>query len=199
MAMTRWAIIAGGLGPVALLSAPAAATTTIDFDGLSDGTAVTTQYSGVTFSGAAVATAGITLNEFDFPPKSGLNVVLNQTTNLQVDFSTAAQSVSGFVTGTDVVTLSAFDGATLLGSIATTGPNFVSSGNAPNQFLSLSFANITSVRFSGPGAFSFTLDDLSYSPASGAVPEPASWAMMVGGLLVAGAAMRRRKLAIRFA
>lgn len=32
-----------------------------------------------------------------------------------------------------------------------------------------------------------------------AVPEPATWAMMVGGLAVAGVAMRRRKTAISFA
>ena len=34
---------------------------------------------------------------------------------------------------------------------------------------------------------------------AGAVPEPASWAMMVGGFGLAGAAMRRRRTAIRFA
>ena len=33
----------------------------------------------------------------------------------------------------------------------------------------------------------------------GAVPEPATWAMMIGGFAVAGAAMRRRKLAVAFA
>ena len=32
-----------------------------------------------------------------------------------------------------------------------------------------------------------------------AVPEPASWAMMAGGFGLAGATMRRRRTAIRFA
>jgi len=32
-----------------------------------------------------------------------------------------------------------------------------------------------------------------------AVPEPASWAMMIGGFALAGAALRRRRLAVRFA
>jgi len=30
------------------------------------------------------------------------------------------------------------------------------------------------------------------------VPEPASWAMMIGGLAMAGGVMRRRQLAVRF-
>ncbi|MGF7171640.1 hypothetical protein FHS91_003340 [Sphingobium xanthum] len=34
---------------------------------------------------------------------------------------------------------------------------------------------------------------------SGAVPEPATWGMMIGGFALAGAAMRRRKVAVRFA
>jgi hypothetical protein len=37
----------------------------------------------------------------------------------------------------------------------------------------------------------------AYDTAQG-VPEPASWAMMVAGFGLAGAAMRRRKLAVRF-
>jgi hypothetical protein len=39
------------------------------------------------------------------------------------------------------------------------------------------------------------LDDIALSP----VPEPASWAMMIGGLGLAGAAMRRRRTSSQFA
>jgi hypothetical protein len=35
-------------------------------------------------------------------------------------------------------------------------------------------------------------------PRPAAVPEPATWAMMIGGLGLAGAAMRRRTVAVRF-
>lgn len=35
--------------------------------------------------------------------------------------------------------------------------------------------------------------------AVAAVPEPATWAMMIGGFALAGSAMRRRKIAVRFA
>lgn len=40
------------------------------------------------------------------------------------------------------------------------------------------------------------LKSLTETPA---VPEPASWAMMIGGLAVVGSAMRRRKMAVSFA
>jgi hypothetical protein len=36
-------------------------------------------------------------------------------------------------------------------------------------------------------------------PVNGAVPEPASWAMMIGGFGMVGATLRRRRTAIRFA
>jgi hypothetical protein len=37
------------------------------------------------------------------------------------------------------------------------------------------------------------------APPSSDVPEPASWAMMIGGFGLVGAAMRRRRVAVRFA
>jgi hypothetical protein len=39
---------------------------TIDFEGLTDSTAVTTQYSGLIFINATILTAGVSLNEFEF-------------------------------------------------------------------------------------------------------------------------------------
>jgi hypothetical protein len=43
------------------------------------------------------------------------------------------------------------------------------------------------------------LDNVSLDVAAGAVPEPATWGMMIGGFALAGAAMRRRKAAVSFA
>jgi len=39
----------------------------------------------------------------------------------------------------------------------------------------------------------------SVSPLAAAVPEPATWAMMIGGLALVGFSMRRRKVAVSFA
>ena len=52
-----------------------AASITLDFEGLPDSTILTTQYPGITFTNAIILTAGISLNEFEFPPHSGMNVV----------------------------------------------------------------------------------------------------------------------------
>ena len=46
--------------------------------------------------------------------------------------------------------------------------------------------------------FRLTLGFSAYSTAS-SVPEPASWAMIIGGLAVVGSAMRHRKVAVSFA
>jgi hypothetical protein len=49
-----------------LTSCPAKATL-INFEGFSDSTAITNQYSGLVFSDAIILTAGFSLNEFEFP------------------------------------------------------------------------------------------------------------------------------------
>jgi hypothetical protein len=61
---------------------------TIDFESLSDSEIVTTQYAGVgvTFSNATALTAGISLNEFDFPPNSGVNVVYDEGGPMTISF-----------------------------------------------------------------------------------------------------------------
>jgi hypothetical protein len=43
------------------------------------------------------------------------------------------------------------------------------------------------------------LDGVNIAPTQGAVPEPATWAMMLGGFALVGAAMRRRPTAVSFA
>ena len=45
--------------------------------------------------------------------------------------------------------------------------------------------------------YTYTFDDLTFSTS--AVPEPASWAMMLGGFAIIGSAMRRRRTNVSFA
>jgi len=52
------------------------------------------------------------------------------------------------------------------------------------------------VTFSSLG---YTYNQLDNVQVSGAVPEPASWALMLGGFGVVGGAMRSRKRSVSFA
>ena len=49
----------------------------IDFESLTELDSVSTQFLGLTFSNAAVLTAGSSLNEIELPPHSGLNAVFD--------------------------------------------------------------------------------------------------------------------------
>jgi hypothetical protein len=61
--------------------------------------------------------------------------------------------------------------------------------------------------YATPGDTSAYVDDWAYGSAfrnyafrvDSAVPEPASWAMMIGGLALVGASLRRRSVAVSFA
>src|SRR5947207_2203983 len=85
-----------GLLVVVLLTQASAAT--IDFEGFPDSTILTTQYPGLTFSNAMILTAGISLNEFELPPHSGVNVVSDNAGPMTLDFASPITSFSGYFT-----------------------------------------------------------------------------------------------------
>src|SRR5512139_3961412 len=79
---------------------------TINFDSLSDSESVTTQFPGVTFSNTAVLSAGISLNEFEFPPRSGSNVAFDNGGLMTIAFSTPMADFEAFFTYAVPLTLS---------------------------------------------------------------------------------------------
>ena len=114
----------------------------------------------------------------------GLNVI---------DFSfSSPTSAFAFNWGAaDVVwTMDVFAGMSTLASYALT-PTF---GSNNKEYFGFSGANITSVRLtaSSRGDWVF-IDNLTFGGAGGAVPEPASWAMLIAGFGIVGASMRRRR------
>lgn len=166
----------------------------IDFETISDGTVVTNQYSnlGVSFSGATTITAGMTLNELEFPPHSGANVVFDDGSPIMISFSFPVTQIGGYFTYTTPVTVAAYD---LSGSILESTTSVFSSnlalsgdpGSSPNEFLQVeSSSPIYTLVIQGDLAgYSFTLDDFTFTGTSPIqpTPEPGTLILMAGALV----------------
>jgi hypothetical protein len=186
---TRIALLFAMLSlPSALLANPI----TINFDNLLDFDSVTNQFPGFTFSRATVLRAGISLNEFEFPPRSGSNVIFDDGGPMLISFLTPFDSFSGYFTYSQSLTLEAFDASNnLLGSVNSAFfSNLALSGDpgsSPNEFFALTVTGISSVRITGdPAGGSFVLDDVTAT-----VPEPSSIYLLLSG--TAGLALFLKK------
>lgn len=170
----------------------------IYFEGLPDSTVLTNQYLGATFSNAVIETAGVSLDEFEFPPHSGLNVAFDSTGPMSILFDSPVTSISGYFTYAESITLAGFSDSGV--EVATVSSAFLSNmglsgvaGSSPNEFLSLSYApGISSISITGdPNGGSFALDDFGFD--SGAPPDTApepSTILLVGFVLMAAWASR---------
>jgi len=181
-----------------LLFPQARAAVVIDFDSLNDGDIVTTQFSGVTFQNTVALTAGISLNEFEFPPRSGSNVVSDNGGPITIAFDAPVLSFSGYFTYLVPLTLTAFDaGNSQVGqAVSVFSSNLALSGDpgsSPNELLSVAFAGgISSISITGdPLGGSFTLDDATFESAAAEVPEPGTLSFLTAGSILF--ALRRRK------
>ena len=175
-------VIAAGLlfCSLSVLALPAM----IDFESFSDSQSLTNQIAGLTFSNATVLSAGISLNELDFPPHSGSNVIVDDGSPLSILFDAPVRLVDGFFTYTTNVTMRAFDaGNNLLASVTSLfGSNLADigdPGSSPNELIGVAFASgISRVEIQGDIAgLSFVLDDLTYQTRD--VPEPGTLALLL--------------------
>ncbi len=153
---------------------------TTDFDSLLDGDLLTNQLPGIAASNAIIYSAGISLNEFEFPPRSGKNVASDAGGPVTVLFDAPLLTVSVYLTYLTPLTFQAFDSSNAL--LATANSAFSSNlalsgdaGSSPNELLSIVAAGIRKIVITGDSnGGSFTLDDLTYTPAPTGVPEPAT-------------------------
>ncbi len=194
MRTIRWSL------PVLLLlcSASLAKADTVTFEGLSDGTVVTNELANLVFVNAVVASAGVSLNEFEFPPRSGSNIVFDNGGPLSISFLVPVTGVSGYFTYTTQITLTAFDSSNnVIGALTSAFNNNLAlsgdPGSQPNEFLSFSMLlGVSRITISGaPEGGSFTLDDLTFETS---VPEPGSIVLLLTGGGFYFRLLRRRRL-----
>ncbi len=171
---------------VSFFITPPAQATLVTFEGLSDNLSLSNEVPGLIFNGATVLTAGISLNEFDFPPKSGDNVASALSGLLEITFSDLMDTVSGYFSYTSPLTLSIYNtGGDLLASTQSAGANNLGS----NELISLSSHGIALLRINSNDHF--TLDDLSYNTTS--IPEPATTVLLSIGAIAIGMIGRTRR------
>jgi hypothetical protein len=150
-----------------------------DFESLFDSEAVTTQFPGVVFSNTTALTAGINLNEFEFPPRSGSNVVFDSGGPISITFASAVVDFEAYFTYGVPLLMEAFNSSSVLvdtaSSLFSTNLGLTGEvGSTPNELLRVSATGITSVVITGnPGGGSFVMDDMQTTAGSVIViPEP---------------------------
>ena len=192
------------LGALALATSPAqAATVVVDLSGATTGTTVTGDGAsfaqGFSFGPLALAPSGsITVAAFDPPgPIPGGNSLLSQPGNsaplaMLLDGGAIANSITLTVGSFSNGTVDAI-GYDTMGNV--TGMETFGNVNGYDNFTLSSLGNFAGVLFtniSDPAGVRF--QNISYETVmGGAVPEPATWAMMLLGFFGLGAAMRTNK------
>ena len=165
-----------------------AGSVTLTFEGFPDSTILTAQYPGVTFTNAIILTAGISLNEFEFPPYSGVNVASDDNGPMSITFASTISSFGAYFTYAEPLTLDAFGATdTLVASAQSAFSNNMAlsgdPGSSPNEFIEVSFAGgISSVTITGdPEGWSFAMDNVMYTTTGNTVPEPGSIGLLFVG------------------
>lgn len=173
-----------------------------DFENFSDGTAITNQVQGLTFGQATAIRAGVSLNEFEFPPHSGQTVIFDDGGAIVIDFAAPVFGVGGYFTYLNRLNFSVYDVMNNLLSSRDSlfNDNLALSGDVgsrPNEFLSLTNFGVgisRAVVSGATGGGSFTLDDLTIDATVNAVPEPSTLLLTICPL-IALLVIRTRKTA----
>ncbi len=200
-----------GIAIAVLACAGSASATTINFDDVVGGnsifslTDVSNNYAGlgVTFYDPAGGSGALNASVLGSPAASLPNVFFvdqhqgDDSGDLQINFTSGTGSVDldVFLSSDYYLSYVAYGSSGVL----TSGSLPANSFSLELQHLSLSSLTpiteltLTSHPDGSPNYFgNFSLDNLSFGSGS-AAPEPADWALIIGGFGLAGAALRRRR------
>lgn len=194
--MLTWRmVIAVGL-VVGLSSAQGVGAVTLDFESAIDLEPIGDLYSadGVHFANAIAATAGVSLNEIDFPPTSGVVVGVDADGPMILTFDFAAGSFAGNFSYSTTLTFTAYSDVARTSELGTFSTE-QSSNLGSTELIVLSFEGARALQIAGDAAgFSFTVDDFQFEEVVGEVdpiPEPSSLLLLgAGGLIVLGCVLK---------
>jgi hypothetical protein len=176
-----------------LLSVAPTRAALIDFESLALDEFVTDQFAaqGVLFGNAVTLVAGISLNEIDFPPTSGANVIGGfEFGPLVASLPLGAAHVSLKLTTGVPAAVRFFDSLDSFLGESLVGPNL--GGNTLVAFDSLTPIATVSIGDEMFGsAFFLTVDDFD---AVGRAPEPSMLLLMAFGLLPVAVSVARRRV-----
>lgn len=162
--LVRWAMLSMILGWAAF-----AQNGPYTFEGFPDSTVLTNQLAGATFANAIILASGITLNELEFPPHGGSNVVSDNGGPMTILFAAPLRSFAAYFTYSVPLTMQALDSANNL--LVTTNSAFSNnealsgiSGSHANELLEVSSSTaIFKIVITGSSqGTSFTLDDAGF-------------------------------------
>lgn len=137
---------------------------------------------------AMTSTSVKATNSFDFGPS-----LLNGLTVIGGDFTTKNSLVSGVVGISD---LKDFSAATAFLGIFPT--NSFGLSDLTSFGAKINMTNVVGINFSTKSGFNYAAGQ-AVTATTPAVPEPATWAMMILGMGVVGYALRRQRTTVRFA
>lgn len=169
----------GNIAQMGMAATLSSNSTTIDFEGLDDSTVITNQYPGAVFTNTIAISSGVSLNEFEFPPRSGKNVAFDDGGPITITFPAGVSAFAGYFTYKTKLDLTGFNAANnpVVNAASAFNNNLALSGDtgsSPNELLSLNFAGgISKIVITGLAAgSSFTLDDMSFTAFDGPLPIP---------------------------
>jgi len=186
-------LLASAAAAAMTVAAPAFATT-IDFSGLPigvyNGAIVTPEATFTSSTGEFyVGAAGL---DHEICP---LTSAFNCEASVDVAFTSAVDNLTFDTSGYDGTSTLFVSGIASSGAFSTSFSN----GGAYTYAVSLSgYSGITSLSLSTDDGAGIAYDHFTFD-GSGAVPEPATWAMMITGFGLVGGAMRRRSTKVGFA
>jgi hypothetical protein len=180
------------LAPVLALAIPGAAQAVVEeFEAFNDGDALTSQIAGLAFSNATVLSAGLSLNDGEFPPRSGANAVFDDGGEIAIDFDDPLASIGAYFTYVEGLTFTAYGAASNVLGIDTSAFFNNSAlardaGSMPNEFLGVFGApGIRRIVITGgPLGGTFVKGDLTDELAqTGEAPEPGTLPLVLDSLL----------------